>query len=209
MDERLLLIESIEAAGILKTPSIKDALIAVDRKDFVIPEYIDHAYDDRALPIGEGQTISQPSTVVFMLELLQAEKGHKILDAGSGSGWTTALLAHLAGHLGRITAMEILDSLRVLGEKNFRKTGCDNAIFITGNAAIDISDEVLFNRILVNASASKIPTSLLSQLAVGGKMVIPLSDVHGNIVLLEKLSEDEYRETYYPGFVFVPFIEGK
>ena len=189
MDERLLLIESIEAAGILKTPSIKDALIAVDRKDFVIPEYIDHAYDDRALPIGEGQTISQPSTVVFMLELLQAEKGHKILDAGSGSGWTTALLAHLAGHLGRITAMEILDSLRVLGEKNFRKTGCDNAIFITGNAAIDISDEVLFNRILVNASASKIPTSLLSQLAVGGKMVIPLSDVHGNIVLLENLAK--------------------
>lgn len=190
MDQRyLLLIESIEKAGILKTASIKDALMAVDRKDFVIPEYIDHAYDDRALPIGEGQTISQPSTVVFMLELLQAEKGHKILDAGSGSGWTTALLAHLAGHLGRITAMEILDSLRVLGEKNFRKTGCDNAIFITGNAAIDISDEVLFNRILVNASASKIPNSLLSQLAVGGKMVIPLSDVHGNIVLLENLAK--------------------
>lgn len=209
MDERLLLIESIEAEGILKTPSIKDALIAVDRKDFVIPEYKIHSYEDRALPIGEGQTISQPSTVVFMLELLQAEKGHKVLDVGSGSGWSTALLSHIVGPSGKIIAMELLDSLRVFGENNFRKTGCENAVFITGNAAADIPSEAFFDRILVNAAAGKIPNSLLSHLAVGGKMVIPLSDVQGNIVLLEKLSEDEYKETYYPGFVFVPFIEGK
>lgn len=209
MDERLLLIESIEAASILKTQSIKAALMEIDRKDFVVSEYKVHAYEDRALPIGEGQTISQPSTVVFMLELLQAEKGHEVLDVGSGSGWTTALLSHIVGPSGKIIAMELLDSLRVFGEENFRKTGYDNAIFITGNAAIDISDEVLFDRILVNAAAGKIPPALLSKLAVGGKMVIPLSDVHGNIVLLEKLEEDDYRETYYPGFVFVPFIEGK
>lgn len=207
MDERSLLIEVIEALRVLKTSSIKDALLAVDRKDFVLKEYIDQAYEDRPLPIGEGQTISQPSTVVFMLELLQAQKGHKVLDVGSGSGWTTALLAHIVGPSGKIIAIELLDSLKVFGEENFKKTNYKNAVFIKGNAAKDFPDEAPFDRILVNAGASEIPSALLSQLAVGGKMVIPLRDEYGNLVMVEKIGENNYKKTLYPGFAFVPFIE--
>lgn len=207
MDELSLLVERIETRGILKTPSIKNALLAVDRKDFVLPKYSKYAYDDNPLPIGEGQTISQPSTVVFMLELLQAQKGHKVLDVGSGSGWTTALLAHIVGPNGKIIAMEVLDSLKTFGEDNFKKTKYENAIFIKGNAAKDFPDEAPFDRILVNAGASQIPPALISQLALGGKMVIPLQDALGNLVLLEKLKENDYKKSFYPGFAFVPFVE--
>ncbi len=209
MYEQSLLVERIEAKGILKTSSIKNALLAVDRKDFVLPKYSSYAYEDQPLPIGEGQTISQPSTVVFMLELLQVQKGHKVLDVGSGSGWTTALLAHIVGPSGKIIAMELLDSLKTFGEKNFKKTNYDNAVFIKGNAAKGPHDEAPFDRILVNASAREIPPVLLLQLATGGKMVIPLQDALGNLVLLEKLGENDYKKSFYPGFVFVPFIENQ
>ncbi len=207
MDELSLLVEKIEAKGILKASSIKSALLAVDRKDFILPKHSKYAYYDQPLPIGEGQTISQPSTVVFMLELLQAEKGNKVMDVGSGSGWTTSLLAHIVGPSGKIIAMEVLDSLKTFGEKNFKKTKYENAIFIRGNAAKDFPDEAPFDRILVNAGASQIPTTLISQLDIGGKMVIPLQDALGNLVLLEKIGENDYKKSFYPGFSFVPFID--
>lgn len=207
MDTKSLLIKRMENSGILKSSSIKNALLTVDRKDFVLPEYENHAYDDQPLPIGKGQTISQPSTVVFMFELLQPQEGHKILDAGSGSGWTTALLAHIVGPDGRVIAMELLNSLKEFGEENFNKTEFQNAEFIQGNATKGLPDEAPFDRILVNASAREIPSSLLSQLAIGGKLVIPLKDARGNLVLVEKAAEDDYKKSYYPGFAFVPFID--
>ena len=89
------LIKELMAEGILKTPSIIEAFEKVDRKDFVPEELKDKAYLNTPLPIGYGQTISQPLTVAFMLELLQPQAGDKVLEIGSGSGWQTALLAHM------------------------------------------------------------------------------------------------------------------
>ncbi len=207
MDERSLLIRKMESGLILKSFSIKEALGAVDRKDFVLPKYVDYAYVDRPLPIGEGQTISQPSTVVFMLELLQVEKGHRVLDGGSGSGWTTALLSHLVGPTGEVVAMELLPSLKIFGENNFHKTGRQNAVFIRGNAAKGYAPKAPFDRILISAGATEVPAALLSQLAIGGKLVIPLQDAQGNLLLVEKLGEHSYQKSYYPGFAFVPFVD--
>ncbi|GIW66780.1 MAG: hypothetical protein KatS3mg095_0678 [Candidatus Parcubacteria bacterium] len=85
------LVDHLIKSGILKTPSIIEAFLKVDRKNFILPEYFDQAYNDYPLPIGYGQTISQPFTVAFMLELLAPEKGNKVLDIGFGSGWTTCL----------------------------------------------------------------------------------------------------------------------
>ncbi len=209
MDERSLLIKKMETGGILKNPSIKEALSAIDRKDFVLPKYVDYAYADRPLPIGEGQTISQPSTVVFMLELLEVEEGHRVLDAGSGSGWTTALLSHLVGPSGEVIAMELLPSLKDLGEQNYGKTQYQNAVFIQGNAAKGCPEKAPFHRILISAGAKSLPAALLSQLALGGKLIIPLQDSRGNLLLLEKLGEDDYKKSYYPGFAFVPFIDDR
>src|SRR3989344_3253201 len=99
MDE---LIRELKTQGVLKSPNVEAAFRAIDRKDFVRPEYEEVAYANHPLPIGEGQTISQPYTVAFMLDLLDPKAGEKILDVGSGSGWTTALLAHIVSQSGEI-----------------------------------------------------------------------------------------------------------
>lgn len=209
MDERSLLIKKMEKEGILKKSSIKEALWAIDRKDFVLAQYVDYAYSDQPLPIGGGQTISQPSTVVFMLELLDVEKGHRVLDGGSGSGWTTALLSHLVGPTGEVVAMELLDSLKVFGENNFHKSGGQNALFIRGNAAKGYPPKAPFHRILISAGATALPPALLSQLSIGGKLIIPLQDSHGNLLLVEKTDKNNYHRSYYPGFAFVPFVDNE
>lgn len=207
MDERNILIKKIQARGILKSPGIKEALLAIDRRDFVLPKYRPHAYLDQPLPIGEGQTISQPSTVVFMLELLEVEKGHRVLDGGSGSGWTTALLSHLVGPRGEVVAIERFASLKKFGEENYRKTPYQNALFILGNGARGYPSKAPFDRILISAGANTLPKDLLSQLAVGGKLLIPLQDFKGNLLLVEKIGHDAYTKRYYPGFAFVPFVD--
>jgi len=115
------LIKHLIARNVLKTKAIIDAFQAVDRIDFVPLKYLDEAYGDYPLPIGYGQTISQPFTVAFMLELLQPQKGDKILDVGSGSGWTTALLAHIVQEEGSVRGIELIPELVAFGKKNLNK----------------------------------------------------------------------------------------
>lgn len=201
------LVKNLEQKGILKTPSIKEALLKVDRAHFVVPEYKDYAYQDRPLPLKEGQTISQPLTVVFMLELLQPQKGHKVLDVGSGSGWTTALLAELVGKEGKVYAIERIKSLKEFGEENLNKLNYKNVLLVEGNGAKGLPEYAPFDRILVNASAKIIPPALKEQLKTGGKMVIPIDNLlYGNLTLLNKIDQEHYQEEVYPGFSFVPFI---
>src|ERR1044071_317483 len=103
---------------VLENPELEKAFADIDRADFVGPDYEVEAYEDYALPIGLGQTISQPTVVAFMLELLDIQKGEEILDVGSGSGWTTALLSELTGEDGSVLGWEILPELVKLGQKN-------------------------------------------------------------------------------------------
>ena len=110
----------------MKTPSIIEAFEKVDRKDFVPEELKDKAYLNTPLPIGYGQTISQPLTVAFMLELLQPQAGDKVLEIGSGSGWQTALLAHMVSGgngRGKVIAVELIPELMAFGRKNVAKYG--------------------------------------------------------------------------------------
>lgn len=207
MDKLNLLVKQLEEKKVLKSKSIKDALLKVERANFVLPDYINNAYEDRPLSIGEGQTISQPSTVVFMLELLQVEEKHRVLDIGAGSGWTTALLAEMVGKKGKVFAIERIGKLKEFGEANLRKMNYDNVEFVEGNGADGWADEAPFDRILVNAAAEKIPPALKEQLKVGGKLVIPINDFYGNLKLIEKEGKDDYKEQDFPGFAFVPFID--
>ena len=209
MNSKDKLLESLVDEGYLKTPRIIDAFRLIDRADFVLPEYKDEACGNYPLPIGEGQTISQPLTVAFMLELLNPQPGEKILDIGAGSGWQTALLAEIVGPKGQIVAIERIPKLCRFAEKNLEKYGfVKNGVvkFYCQDATAEIPDGP-YDKIIVAAAADKnIPDLWRKSLKVGGKIVAPVT---GSIWLFIKKSAADWEEIEYPGFAFVPLIKDK
>lgn len=195
------LINNLIKEGWLRNKRIIKSFEKIDRRDFVLPEYKNQAYYDYPLPIGYGQTISQPSTVAFMLGLLNPRKGDKILDVGSGSGWTTALLTEIAGNKGLVYGIEIVPELVKFGKNNIAKCNFKNAQIKQAGIKIGLEEEAPFDRILVSASAQNIPEDLLKQLKIGGIMVIP---VKNSILKINKISEKEIKIDNFEGFVFVP-----
>jgi protein-L-isoaspartate(D-aspartate) O-methyltransferase len=197
------LIDELISQGYLKTPRIVRAFRKIDRADFVRPEFLNSAYANAPLPIGEGQTISQPLTVAFMLELLQPKPGDKILDVGSGSGWTTALLAEIVGRKGRVLGIEIVPELRRFGKENIKKYFI--AVEILGvNGSKGYKKQAPYDKILVSAAAGKTPAELKNQLKIRGRLVIP---VKNSIWLIERLGKNQFREKEHFGFAFVPLVK--
>lgn len=196
------LIVSLLNEGVLKTPLIIRAFEAVDRRDFVPSELDAQAYLDVALPIGFGQTISQPYTVAFMLELLQPEKGQRVLDVGAGSGWTTALLAHIVGPRGKVIGTEIVPELAVFGQLNLRKYHFNHAnIRLTDT--LGAIEEGPCDRILVSATARELSRELLDQLGDDGILVEPVGSA---IIKVYKPTSGRIATEQYEGFAFVPLI---
>ena len=200
------LVNNLIKEGYLKTDSIIDAFSEIERIEFVPEELELQAEANVALPIGYGQTISQPMTVALMLELLAPESGQKILDVGSGSGWITALLAHIVGEKGKVIGIEIVTELLEMGKRNNEKYSFVTkgiAEFYNANGSKGFPEQAPFDRIIVSASAQEVPEPLKQQLKVGGKMVIP---VRNSLWYLEKRGEDDFHKEEFPGFVFVPLV---
>ncbi len=222
------LIDYLQKTGVLKTKEIITAFLKIDRKFFVPEEYLDEAYGDYPLPIGYGQTISQPWTVAFMLELLEPRKDQKILDIGFGSGWTSCLLAEIVGEKGKVYAIEIVPEVFEFGKKNIEKFNflekgrvelflADGSKGLPEKAPFDrilvsasaekipqvLIDELNNQGILVSASAEKIPQVLIDELNNQGILVIPVKD---SIYKVKKINGKIEKEEYY-GFAFVPLIE--
>lgn len=196
------LIDHLLNSGALYSTNITDAFLHVDRIDFVSDPTVPDVYGDYPLQIGNGQTISQPTTVAMMLEMLQPRKGQKILDIGSGSGWTTALLSYIVTDEGSVTGLERVGSLVEFGSKNLRKYGFKNSKIIQAGDALGIVGEK-FDRILVSAAADEFPKELTKQLRVGGKLVVP---VRNSIFEVTKKEDDELEAIEHYGFTFVPLI---
>ncbi len=210
----MALIEELISEGWLKTPRIIEAFKKIKRVDF-LPEDLKYlAQANEALPIGYGQTISQPLVVAFMLELLDPKPGEKILDVGSGSGWTTALLAQIVGKTqnskpkGKVIALERIPELVEFGKKNVEKYNfLEKGIveFFLADGSKGFEKEAPFDKILCSASLEReIPKAWKEQLKVDGKIVTPIGT---SIFLINKKSEKEFEKKEYPGFVFVPLVE--
>jgi protein-L-isoaspartate(D-aspartate) O-methyltransferase len=189
----------IRARGI-KDETVLNAMLKVDRHEFV-PEGARHlAYSDRPLPIGEGQTISQPYIVALMTELLELKKGDRVLEIGTGSGYQAAILAELADHLYTI---EIIESLGRSAEGLLRKLGYKNITGKIGGGYIGWEEFAPFDAIIVTAAPPHIPQPLLDQLKERGRLVIPVGDYYQELKKITKVKGEIKSQDIIP-VVFVP-----
>ena len=203
------LIRSLAKDGYLKTPAITNAFKKIAREDFVLEENKKEAYENYPLPIGFDQTISQPLTVAFMLELLEPKPGEKILDVGTGSGWQAALLAQIVGEQGTVVAIERIADLFMLAGKNISKYGfLDSGVvkLINADGSKGYTAAAPFDKIIAAASGDKIPEAWKEQLKVGGRIVAPVGN---SIVVLDKKGPAEFEERRHFGFKFVPLVIGE
>lgn len=203
MNREQLLEHLRENTKVLDSERLDKAFMEIDRADFVGDDYKVEAYEDYALPIGFGGTISQPSTVAFMLELLAANEGESVLDIGSGSGYTTALLSNIVGNEGSVLGLEVVPELAEMGRKNLRKYDSENAEIELTDPRWSATENQMYDRILVNASADELPNELVSKLNIGGTLVVPVGDT---IIKITKISDSEVEDESYPGFAFIPLI---
>lgn len=180
-------------------------MAAVPRKNFLPPSLRADAGRDEPLPIGYGATNSQPWTVRFMLELLHVEPGNKVLDVGAGSGWTTALLAHLTGHTGAVVGVEIVPELVEQGRANTPPEFTWAHIEQADPHVLGSPSGEPYDRILVSADAGMIPVELEDQMAVGGRMVVPADGV---MWIIDRDHEGFHREPVFGyRFGFVPLVQ--
>lgn len=204
------LIELLIKDGWLKTDRIIKAFKEINREDFLPEDSKSLSQINEALPIGFSQTISQPLTVAFMLELLAPDKGDKILDIGAGSGWTSALLGSIVRQgKGKVIALEIVPELAEFGKNNVSKYSyiSKNIVeFLCEDGSKGFQKYSLYDKILASAAGSVLPQEWKDQLKIGGRIVCP---INSSIWLFIKKSNNEFESKEYPGFVFVPLTKNE
>jgi protein-L-isoaspartate(D-aspartate) O-methyltransferase len=188
-------------------PRVLAAMDRVPRERFVPAESAGAAYDNRPLPIGHRQTISQPLIVAVMTHLLHIEPGAHVLEVGTGSGYQTAVLAELAG---RVTTIEIVEPLAAGARAILEELGYHNVTFRFGDGSAGCPERAPFDGIIVTAAARDIPQALVDQLKPGGRLVIPVGPDPGgqDLLLVEKTAEGKIRETRLFSVAFVPLTGG-
>jgi protein-L-isoaspartate(D-aspartate) O-methyltransferase len=201
MSQKKHLIEELKSHGFLKDKKILQAFDKVKRENFVLPEHKKYAYVNEPLPILKNQTISQPLTVVAMTDALDIKEGQKILEIGSGSGYQAAILSELIGEKGTLITLERIHELSEFARKNLKNY--KNVVVIEGDGSKGCKKEAPFDRIIVTASARKIPDKLLEQLSNSGIMVIPV----GNEMYVIKKTIKGIKKEMIGYYNFVPLVE--
>ncbi|WP_426430738.1 protein-L-isoaspartate(D-aspartate) O-methyltransferase [Winogradskyella sp. HB-48] len=202
---RQQLVDTIESKGI-KDKAVLNAIGKVPRHLFMDSGFIDHAYVDKAFPIAADQTISQPYTVAFQTELLQIKPGDKVLEIGTGSGYQCAVLIELGA---KVYSIERQQELFKKTSKFLPKIGYRAKKLIFGDGYKGLPKEAPFDGIIVTAGAPFVPKSLLSQLAIEGRLVIPVGDDVQIMTLFIRKGPKEFEKHELGEFRFVPMLEDK
>ena len=202
---RQQLVETIKAKGI-KDENVLAAIGRIPRHLFMDSGFLDHAYQDKAFPIAADQTISQPYTVAFQSELLQVKPGDKILEIGTGSGYQTAVLLELGAS---VFSIERQRELYKKTSNFLPNLGYRPKKLIFGDGYKGLKEEVPFNGIIVTAGAPFVPKPLLSQLAIDGRLVIPVGDEVQIMTLFIRKGIKEFEKHEFGEFRFVPLLEDK
>lgn len=185
---------------------VLDAMARVPRHEFVPERFQAQAYEDHPIPIGYGQTISQPYIVALMLEALALEPTDKVLEIGTGSGYQTALLAELAAS---VYSIERHAGLAQNAERVLAKLGYTNIVVLVGDGSEGLPQHAPFDAIIVSAAAPDLPPTLVDQLRDGGRMVIPVGPAHAQELQLAQKQQGQLLVSYLEGCRFVPLITGQ
>jgi len=194
--------EQIIARGI-KDKKLIEAMYKIERHRFIPEKFRDSAYGDFPVPIGEGQTISQPYMVALMTECLSLKGKEKVLEIGTGSGYQTAILAELAKE---VYSIERIESLKINAEKILNELGYTNIKIRLGDGTLGWPEEAPFDRIMVTAADQDVPPPLLEQLNQNGIMVIPLGDRFSQVLTKIEKRDNQIIRQEVCGCVFVPLI---
>jgi len=184
---------------------VMQAMADVPRHKFVPSSQISFAYDNMPLTIGSGQTISQPFIVALMTDFLATEENHIVLDVGTGSGYQAAILSRLVK---KVISVEIVESLAISARQRLRDLGYENVSVNASNGFYGCQEYAPYDGIIVAAASPVIPQSLINQLKVGGKMVIPVGNPYNTqeLVLVKKTGTNEYTTRYFLPVAFVPLV---
>jgi protein-L-isoaspartate(D-aspartate) O-methyltransferase len=199
------LVKLLESKGIIDK-NVLDAISKIPRHLFLNSSFEDYAYQDKAFPIGAGQTISQPYTVAFQSQLLEVKKGHKVLEIGTGSGYQTAVLVAMGAMVYSIERQnELFKSTSLL----LPKLGIRTKHLSFGDGYKGLPNHAPFDSIIVTAGAPIIPKPLMAQLKIGGRLVIPVGDENQIMTLLIRKNETQFEKHEFGDFKFVPLLENK
>ena len=187
----------------IKDPHVIDAFLKVARHKFIPEKLRGSAYADFPVPIGEGQTISQPYIVALMTECLGLSGKEKVLEIGTGSGYQAAILAELAG---QVYSIERFPSLAKTAESVLQELGYSNIIIKVGDGTLGWEEEAPFSRIIITAATPEVPSPLIEQLQDSGKMVLPLGESFSQVLTIIEKRGSELKKESVCGCVFVPLI---
>lgn len=187
----------------VKNPAVLRALEKVPRHRFVNESLESSAYDDAPMPIGEGQTISQPFIVAYMTAALELKGGEKVLEVGAGSGYQAAVLSEIVDHLYTI---EINENLAIDVSRRLKKMGCKNVSLKFGNGYKGWPEHAPFDGIIVTAAPDSIPHFLVEQLKIGGKMVVPVGKTNQDLIVVTKFPDGSVEKESRIPVRFVPMI---
>ncbi len=200
------LVDSLKEKGFPKP--ILDAFSRVKRENFIPEKLRAYAYEDTALPIGKGQTISQPYTIAVMLSLLELKKGQKVLEIGSGCGYVLALISEIVGTKGEVFGVEIVKELAEISKINLEKEKRYRNIEVYNrDGSFGLEEKSPFDRIIISAACEEIPERLVSQLKEKGIIVAPVGRYEQSLMAFEKTKGRMKLKKEIPGFVFVPFVK--
>ncbi|MBI1662143.1 MAG: protein-L-isoaspartate(D-aspartate) O-methyltransferase [Nitrosopumilus sp.] len=199
------LITLLKNTKFLTNENVESAIRNVQRHDFVLMSDVDKAYYNEPLAIMKNQTISQPAVVSRMTEWLDVKKGQKILEVGTGSGWQTAILSYLVGD-GTIFSVELHPELVEFAQNNLKKLDINNVNVILNDGSLGYPDAAPYDRIIITAACSKIPSLLFDQLNQNGLLIAPVGNSSQSLVLLKKTSQGIIEIKNESNYVFVPLL---
>jgi protein-L-isoaspartate(D-aspartate) O-methyltransferase len=200
--ERDMMVErQIRSRGVVGS-KVLEAMRTVPREQFVSPSQMGYAYSDGPMPIGRGQTISQPYIVAYMTELLELQGHESVLELGTGCGYQTAVLAEIVSH---VYTIEVIEELALDAEERLNQMGYDNISFKIGNGRDGWEEHAPFDAIMLTAAPSKFPRKLFDQLSEGGIAVAPVGDYFQRMMRYRK-KKNNVREEALIGVSFVPFV---